>query len=270
MNWLDGILITFTMYSILPMPQRTWHDKNMRWTMVWFPLIGIIIGGGWLAIYWLHSTIGLIDTALTAAALMLWPVLISGGLHFDGFADAADALGSHRDRETRLKIMKDPNAGPFAIISTFAVFLIQFAAWFDIVASGFNNSAKGLLLLKSEREWFAGILAIAFIPVFSRIFSGLSICFLPPARKDGLVKTFRDRLSPNTRIILIILLVLLCATWLWLDLAIAVFGLIAAIIAFVAYIFICKKIFGGTTGDLAGFFLVICETAMLVAVSLAI
>ena len=45
-----------------------------------------------------------------AAAFFVWLALIvlTGGIHLDGWMDASDAFFSYRDKQKRLEIMKDP------------------------------------------------------------------------------------------------------------------------------------------------------------------
>ena len=58
-----------------------------------------------------------------AIAMALIPVIVSGGIHLDGFADTVDALSSYGDREKKLEILKDPNTGAFAVIGLCVYFL---------------------------------------------------------------------------------------------------------------------------------------------------
>src|SRR5690554_965009 len=102
MKLFDELLITLGMYTIVPEPQRSWTERGMRWTMAWLPFVGLIIGGGWLLILWLNLS-GFVGSYLSSALVTLWPIIITGGLHIDGLADAADAIGSRRDRETKLR-----------------------------------------------------------------------------------------------------------------------------------------------------------------------
>lgn len=67
---------------------------------------------------------------MVIAALMLtvW-VLVTGGLHFDGLADSADAwLGGQGNTTRTLEIMKDPRSGPAAIVLVALVLLLKLAA----------------------------------------------------------------------------------------------------------------------------------------------
>ena len=42
---LQTIAVAFAMFSALPVPQFAWNQKNMRYAMCAFPLIGVVIGG---------------------------------------------------------------------------------------------------------------------------------------------------------------------------------------------------------------------------------
>ena len=151
--------------------------------------------------------------------------------------------------------MKDPHAGPFAIICTVAVLLIQAACLFDLLHA-FDPTA-------SLRGTIGFWLQLALIPVLSRIISGLGVALLPPARKDGLVRTFRDRLSGGARWVLLVELLVVAGFWIWLDMPRALVSLAVALLAFAVFARMAMRSFGGTTGDLAGFFLICCETALL-------
>jgi adenosylcobinamide-GDP ribazoletransferase len=47
--------------------------------------------------------------------MVVAPIIITGGIHMDGFLDTQDALSSYQPRERRLEILKDSHAGAFAI-----------------------------------------------------------------------------------------------------------------------------------------------------------
>ena len=42
---LQTIIVAFSMYSALPMPQIEWTKENMRWALLALPLVGAVIGG---------------------------------------------------------------------------------------------------------------------------------------------------------------------------------------------------------------------------------
>lgn len=98
-----------------------------RTTMRWFPVVGAALGGGVGAVWWGSARAWpgvLVPAALTVAA----DLAVTGMLHFDGLADAADGLLPHLARSRRLEVMAQPDIGAFGLASTAAVLLVRFAA----------------------------------------------------------------------------------------------------------------------------------------------
>jgi len=75
--------------------------------------------------------------------LMLW-VAITGGLHLDGLADCADAwVGGFGNRQRSLAIMKDPVAGPIAVLVLVLLLLLKWS----LISSIIEKQALSVLLL---------------------------------------------------------------------------------------------------------------------------
>ena len=96
--------------------------------------------------------------------------------------------------------------------------------------------------------------------MLSRILSGLSVVSFPQAREKGLAATFSENARKKTvRTVLFIYLVLVCG---WMVCGFGIQGtcaVIAAGVMFLYYYYMSRKNFGGITGDLAGYFLQMCE-----------
>ena len=90
MKCLESLIVAFSMYSKIPMPQITWTKENMKNTLCYFPLIGAVIGALLWLWYWLCGIAGF-GVMLQAAVAVLIPVLVTGGIHLDGFRSAASA-----------------------------------------------------------------------------------------------------------------------------------------------------------------------------------
>ena len=175
------------------------------------------------------------------------PVLVTGGIHLDGFADTCDALSSYGDAEKKLEILKDPHCGAFAVIRLCTYFILYFA----LCASVKFTVRFGVI-------W---ILALTL----ERAFSGLAVASFPMAKNTGLAHTFAEAADRITvRRVLIIYTVVLGAAMLVLGGWAAV---LAALLVFWRYYAVSKKQFGGITGDLAGWFLQRAELAMLAALA---
>lgn len=170
MNQLwNSFKIAFSMYSRIPVPGSEWTKEHMKYTLCFFPAVGAIVG--LLVICWSDFS-RFLDFGMPArtAGLTLIPVIVTGGIHMDGFMDTADALGSFRGREKKLLILKDPHCGAFAVLSCVCYFLAYGGAVSEI--------GRGNLL----------ILAWGF--VLSRALSAFSIASFPMAKETGLAASF--------------------------------------------------------------------------------
>ena len=105
------------------------------------------------------------------------------------------------------------------------------------------------------------IMAVGFM--VSRCFSGISVMTFPKARKDGTVAEFSKKAEEiKVRNVLIFYLVLLFILMVWIQPVMGILAFAGAALLFLYYHHMAIKYFGGITGDLAGFFLCICEVGM--------
>lgn len=259
MHILKACVIAVAMYSKLPMPAVEWNEKNMKYAMCFFPLVGVVIGALQFAAIRLLTGAAGCGVFLSAVILTLLPVLITGGIHLDGFADVMDALCSYGDREKKLEILKDPRTGAFAVIGLCGWFLLYTGLW-----SGFFEHAPVWPEDPDTLMRFAAQSSCIF--VLSRALSGCSVVSFPPARKTGLLSTFRDRAQKGrVRLVLLLWAAAAAAVMFLADPVPAAAAVLTGLAVFYYYYRISLRQFGGTTGDLAGYFLQICETCMLAA-----
>ena len=244
MYLLRSLAIAISMYSKIPVPMADWNEKNMKYAMCFFPVVGAVTGGLQLFIGYLLLEYTSCGTLFFAIAMALIPVLVSGGIHLDGFADTVDALSSYVDREKKLEILKDPNTGAFAVIGLCVYFLADTALWSEVTME----------LLP----------VIACTYMFSRSLSGISVVTFRAAKNSGLLRTFQDGAQrKRVRAVLILWACACGGIMLYLSWKTAVIVILAALLAFLYYYRMSRKQFGGITGDLAGYFLQVCELAML-------
>ena len=212
MNIIKSICVAFSMYSKIPMPRVEWNEKNMKYAMCFFPLVGAVIGG-----------------------LMLLVRFLCGG-----FIDTVDALSSYGDKEKKLEILKDPHTGAFAIIGAIMYYLLFFGFMTEI--------------------WdIKATIAVSVGFVLSRSLSGLAIGIFKCAKNSGLLYTFKSAAHKKTIVTVMILYIALCVAMLCFT---GVYGLgtiCAAVISFLWYRHVAYSKFGGITGDIAGYFVCICE-----------
>lgn len=240
------MIIAFSMYSRIPMPAVEWKKENMRYAMCFFPLVGVVIGICINLTGWIMGGCQ-VGGLLKGTVYTLLPILISGGIHMDGFMDTMDARASCGDQERKLEILKDSHAGAFAILGLGCYLLLSVAVWSE---------------MPDEAIPVAG-----FVYVLSRAFSGLSVVSFQAARNSGLLRMFQDSAQKKsvgvTMLAYIVACVGMICFWNW-KMAIVVSGLVFA--AFFYYKRWCYAQFGGVTGDLAGYFLQVSELLMLTGI----
>lgn len=239
---LKSFCLAFSMYSKIPMPKVAWEEKNMRYVLCFFPLVGPAVGAclyllwrlrGWLGVFVPFPVFVLVGTVL--------PIALTGGIHMDGFMDTMDALHSYQSLERKLEILKDSHIGAFACMSMVCERCLYGAALF--------------LLLEVRQILFLGI---GFF--LSRILSAFLLVTGRSAKKDGLLYTFAS--SAHKATVLAVL-----SVWMFLAVAFGCFlygtpGVACIILSLptaLCYRRMAYRQFGGLTGDLAGWFVVVYE-----------
>lgn len=229
MTVLQTIAVAFAMFSAVPVPQFDWNEKNMRYSLCAFPLVGVLCGALWCVCASLP-----LPAMVRAAGFCLIPVWVTGGIHLDGYADTCDALCSYGDTQKKLDILKDPHCGAFAVIRLCSYFVAYFALCCCVQFTP-QVGAVWLLALVLERAC-----------------SGYAVAAFPLAKNTGLAHTFATAADRTT-----VRRVLGCLS---IVLAVALFALGGGVLALAAgfvlwrYHRVAVKQFGGITGDLAGWF----------------
>ncbi|HJD22921.1 MAG TPA: adenosylcobinamide-GDP ribazoletransferase [Firmicutes bacterium] len=251
-KWGESLVIALAMYSAIPMPRVDWRQDNMRWSLGCLPVVGVLAGGllyGWARLaLWLHASPFFF--AVVAVAL---PLLVSGGLHMDGFLDATDAIFSRRDREKKLQIMKDPHCGPFAVLSCAGLLLLEGGAWCQLYALSHLLPAACSAFILSRS------LTVA---------AGSRFAYAPSSTLGAL---FADRAASGVRAlgaaeVVGSVLLLLGAGFLGGGLAGMLCAAVAAagsLLLFLWYRRMIHKQFGGVTGDLLGYFVELSQLLLL-------
>ena len=247
---LDSFFITFSTYSRIPMPKAHWNEKSMKYAMCFFPMVGVVIAILDLFVWWLAINLKTYNM-ITAFFLMLVPIMVTGGIHLDGLFDTEDALHSYGDREKKLSILKDPHIGAFAVI-----FGLMY------ILGGYS--------LATEID-IEALLSVCFGYVISRELSGLSVVYFPKAKKEGMVSTFAVNADRKGKLVLLaeLILTVVCMFTVFIygniGAAYPAATLAAAAVSFFRYRYRIVPEFGGTTGDLCGYFLCNCELLILLS-----
>ena len=222
------LLIALQFLTRLPvrLPGVPTADENGR-SLLWYPLVGLLIGGLLLLGYAVTSDVAVSLQAALLLALWVW---LSGGLHLDGLADTADAwVGGYGDRERTLAIMKDPACGPIGVISLVLLLLLKWAA---------------LVALLEAEQWLVLLLA----PWLGRWVLPLLLLTTPYVRPGGMgqvLSEYMPRRSLPALLAAHALAMLLCG---WAGLI----GLLVALMIWGVVRHCLRERLGGTTGDTAG------------------
>lgn len=240
----ETVAVAFGMFSALPLPQPQWNERNMRYAMCAFPLIGAVCGGVWYA-WALFCQAMALPVLLRAAGFCLVPVLITGGIHLDGYADTCDALASCADPVKKQAILADPHCGAFAVIRLCSYFV----------------ATLGLCAAIEPTPAAALCMGVAF--TLERALSGLAVTSFPLAKNTGLAHTFATAADRRrVRGVLAAASLLLSLLLIWWGGALAA---AAAWLVFWHYHRTAVRQFGGISGDLAGWFVQRAEFWMLAA-----
>lgn len=228
----------------LPVLRVDLDEATAGRAVLYFPLVGLVLGALLAALGWLLAGQ---STLLAAALVLLAWVWLTGALHLDGLADSADAwLGGHGERDRMLAIMKDPACGPGGVVAVTTVLIAKLAA---------------LDVLLGAQDW----LAVLLTPMLAR--AGVVLLFLttPYVRPQG-IGAAQARALPRRAAPAVVAAA--AATW---PVLAGGRGLVALGVAAAGFWWLrralCQRL-GGATGDTAGALVELLEAIVLVAVAL--
>ena len=245
---LKLFFIAQTFLTRIPAPKimTGMSEKEISHSILFYPVIGLLIGLVLTLLAYLFGTFFEETTSLATAIILTVWVLITGALHLDGVADTIDGLvGGQNSTERTLKIMKDPVTGPMGIVSIFLILMLKYSAIMSILDS--DISLWGLLLA----------------PFVARAISVGLLTYTPAAQEQGLAFELKKVSLPE--LVAIISLVVAIVIFI----SVGVYGLIAiALIIFAIRHWTMSRL-NGITGDVLGFSIEIIEAVFLVTIVLA-
>ncbi|WP_174734606.1 adenosylcobinamide-GDP ribazoletransferase [Mesobacillus harenae] len=240
MSWLKGLLINLQFFTTIPIPFALPMDEgHIRKAIKTFPLLGLFQGA--IYAFLLFMLIEWSPFSNLTAAFFVWlaAILLTGGIHLDGWIDASDAFFSYRDQEKRLEIMKDPRTGAFGVLSVIVLLAAKFLFIYETIQ-----------MLEPLTYIF-----IVFIPFFSKMVMGALLVRVKAAKKEGLGSLFKKAAKKYTLVIFPIYLMIILAAAALLSLQ-TLSGIVCFIVvSFLLLLILQKKIihwFGGLTGDVLG------------------
>ncbi len=242
---MKRFLAALQFLTIIPIPKGIKiEEKELASSVIFFPLVGLFIGGILLLI---DISLRKFIPALTINLLLLlvW-VEITGSLHLDGLADTVDGLSGGKNREEILRIMADSNIGAKGAI---ALILLLGTKYLFLYQLPFAPRNYALLLVPALGRW-AMVLAIAFSSY---------------PKEEGLGRIFVGGNNKKEALVTSLLIILLGLLLFKSSFIYLLFGILAATFLLLA---IFKGRIGGITGDNLGAINEIIEVVTLLIICL--
>ena len=235
-KYFNAMTMCFSMFCAIPSPFKKWDEEAKNYMLLFLPLVGAVIGGIWTAAAYLLKMTSL-PGVIIAAILTALPFILTGGIHFDGFLDVSDAVRSYKDLPERIKILKDPNVGSFAVLNGILLILLMFA-------------------LFTEAKDDANIFSLLLIPVVSRTVAAICVTTMKPLETSEYNN--EDKAKTSKAIILtIILIAVVAAGFIFTGRC----GLVSAavLLGYAVSLLRAVKSLKGISGDISGYALTIAE-----------
>jgi len=154
------------------------EEGNLAKSMVYFPLVGFLIG---VILVYADKAFAIIVLPQNIANLLLLviAILVTRALHIDGLADTLDGLMGGYDHTTRLAIMKDSRIGTGGVLGIICVLSLKYLC--------LNN------LYDSEK-----IAALLTAPALARWAQTFMVFGTNYGRDHGMGKAFVGHLRANS------------------------------------------------------------------------
>lgn len=244
-NEIKKFLFALQFLTIINLKFIEWNTKFAAKSVIYFPIVGILIGGILAIIYLILSFF--LPTTIIAIIIIILEVVLTRGLHLDGFIDTIDGLFGGINKDERLQIMKDPHPGSFGIIAVVLLLLLKFTLIFEIL----------------QNKFFV-IEILILMPALGRYVILIPMTIFPYARNNGIgyfTKFVKKReILIATLFMLSFIILIAFLNPLFLPLLLLLIALVSFSLVLSKYI--ASKI-GGMTGDAYGTLIEISEIFVL-------
>ncbi|HAJ56243.1 MAG TPA: adenosylcobinamide-GDP ribazoletransferase [Candidatus Omnitrophica bacterium] len=224
---MNKLLLALQFLSIIPIRIKSIQPKEINRCLIYFPVVGLLIG---LLLAGINQLLSGFSGTASAVFLIVSLAILTGGMHLDGLADTFDAIAGGKNKDEILRIMKDPYVGTMGLLSIVCILMLKIALLADIAA---QHRASSLVLMCVVSRW-------------AMVFAIFKFTY---ARTEGKAKVFFE--EKNTGLfVLATLITLSISTLSGITTGLTIFAMALAT-AYLTGIFISKKI-GGITGDNLG------------------
>jgi len=243
---VKGLLGAVTFLTRVPVGGRVREAGELAGSVPWFPVVGAGVGLAEAGVY--AGARVLLPPLVAAGLAVVAGILLTGAFHEDGLGDTADAFAGGFDRDSTVRILKDPRLGTFGVLAVAASLLLRVAA----VAALAPGAALAALPAAGALSRAAAVAAMAATPAAAGTGLGAS----------HVHALSRPRALAGAAAGLVAAVALLGVAALW---AAAAAGLAAALLGRLAV-----RRLGGVTGDILGAIQQVGEVLVLLAAVAAV
>ena len=155
MKLVKRFLIALQFLTIIPVNIKgKISEEDFGRSLLCFPVVGLLLGLFLALIAFITG--GLPPLVRGILILIAW-IIITGGIHLDGFADTCDGFYGKRSREDILKIMRDSRIGAMGATGLTALLLLKFA----ILSSVAQEDLWKILVITAVFARWSQVLACA-------------------------------------------------------------------------------------------------------------
>ena len=233
-----------SMFCAIPFPGNIWDEEARDKMLLFLPLVGLEMGALWAGLAWLCGVLQL-PVLVKGLILAVFPFLVAGFIHLDGYMDVTDAVKSCRSLERRREILKDSHVGAFAVIGIVLLMVAQFA----FLASVPENADYRILL---------------FVPAVSRCGSSLAVTVLKPMHTSQ----YARQRKPGSHVVLLTAMTVLFVTAGFLICGRYGFVLLGCLAGYGAALRKAYKSLEGMNGDISGYALTLGELCAVAVLAL--
>ena len=257
-KYFKGFLMAISMFTIIPLPKYEWDDEGGKNIMKFYPVIGLIVGVIWYGVFRILNLLGA-SIMVTTAVTLITPFILTGMLHLDGYMDVCDALLSRRDKQEKLRILKDPHTGAFAVISVIMLFILNFSTLHTVISNNINESTINNINESTINNFNGSSVGLILIPIISRSLMGYLLLSKESMKASSLGAFFKQGTGKVDKVVLLSGLIIASLISVFIF---GIYGLIMILGMILISVFLVNnaaKEFDGMSGDSAGYGLVIAE-----------
>lgn len=236
---MKRFLIALQFLTVVPIKIKSEiAEEDFGRSLLYFPVVGILIG---LVLSGVALLLGFLPNPVVGVLILIISIVITGGIHLDGFADTCDGFYGPRPKEKILEIMQDSRVGTMGVVGVVCLLLLKFT----LIVSVPQDALWKLLIMMT---------------VFAR-WSHILACYTSNyARDEGKAKYFVEYAGKIELLVgTVFTVVLFLLLMRFMGLILLVLSLLSTLL-FMNYV---KRKIGGMTGDTIGAVNEIAEVAVL-------